>query len=117
MIFIIKLIIMRRIDKIKNIQKVNMLTEQRQNAGRSIINESEESLPQFAGKLAQQHNIMLINQPMGKPELVKGFTDNKGIYPNNKDGVMAYQQSQNGGTISILSNNQDLNNAIFVMNV
>ena len=76
----------------------------------SRLNE-EESLIDYANKIAKQHNLMLLQQPLDKPELYSMFIKEKGSF-GDKDGVIAYQP--NGKTVSVLSNDEKIPQAVFI---
>jgi hypothetical protein len=76
----------------------------------SPLNE-EESLIDYANKIAKQHNLILLQQPLGKPELFSMYKKEKGSF-GNKNGVITYQP--NGKVVSVLSNDEEIPTAVYV---
>jgi hypothetical protein len=76
----------------------------------SQLNE-EESLIDYANKIAKQHDLILLSQPLGKSELFSMYKKEKGSF-GNKNGVMTYQP--NGKVVSILSNDEKIPTAVYV---
>lgn len=78
-----------------------------------LITESqlnEESLDQYAKKIADQHNLMLLPQPFDKPALYNMWKKEKGSF-GNKEGVMTF--IPNGKVVNILSSDEKIPGAIF----
>jgi hypothetical protein len=78
-----------------------------------LINESqlnEESLEQYAKKIADQHNLMLLQQPLDKSALYSMWKKEKGSF-GNKEGVMTF--IPNGKVVNILSSDEKTPGAVF----
>jgi hypothetical protein len=79
-----------------------------------IINESQlneaEDLQQFATKLATQHNLILMPQPLGKAQLFSMYQKEKGSF-GNKNGVMTYEPSSK--VVNVLSNDEKIPAAVY----
>ena len=74
------------------------------------LNENEENLQQFATKLATQHNLILMPQPLGKAQLFSMYQKEKGSF-GNKNGVMTYEPSSK--VVNVLSNDEKIPAAVY----
>jgi hypothetical protein len=84
---------------------VNPLSAEEENN----LNE-EENLQQFATKIAAQHNLILMPQPLDKPALSTMWKKEKGNF-GGKDGVMTYEP--NGKVVNVLSNEERIPQAVY----
>jgi hypothetical protein len=71
----------------------------------------EEDLQQYAKKVADQHNLILMPQPLDKPQLYQMWKKEKGSF-GNKAGVMTFVP--NTKTVNVLSNDEKIPEAVFV---
>jgi hypothetical protein len=78
-------------------------------AEENSLNE-EENLQQFATKLATQHNLILMPQPLGKAQLFSMYQKEKGNF-GNKNGVMTYEPSSK--VVNVLSNDEKIPEAVY----
>jgi hypothetical protein len=74
------------------------------------LNEAEESLPQYATKIATQHNLMLVQQPLGKAQLFSMYQKEKGSF-GNKSGVITYEPSSK--VVNVLSSDEKIPQAVY----
>jgi hypothetical protein len=72
---------------------------------------NEEALPQYAKKIADQHNLMLLQQPLDKPQLYQMWKKEKGSF-GAKAGVMTFVP--NTKTVNVLSSDEKIPEAVFV---
>jgi len=86
------------------------LVENKLTSNSRNLNE-EESLIDYANKIAKEHNLILLQQPLGKPELYSMFIKEKGSF-GDKNGVMTYQP--NSKIVSVLSNDEKIPQAAFI---
>jgi hypothetical protein len=75
----------------------------------SQLNEAED-LQQFATKLAAQHNLILMPQPLGKAQLFSMYQKEKGSF-GDKNGVMTYEPSSK--VVNVLSNDEKIPAAVY----
>jgi hypothetical protein len=71
----------------------------------------EENLQQYAKKIADQHNLMLMPQPLDKPQLYQMWKKEKGSF-GSKAGVMTFVP--NTKTVNVLSNDEKVPEAVFL---
>ena len=71
----------------------------------------EENLQQYAKKIADQHNLILIPQPLDKPQLYQMWKKEKGSF-GTKAGVMTFVP--NTKTVNVLSSDEKIPEAVFV---
>jgi alpha-acetolactate decarboxylase len=71
----------------------------------------EENLQQYAKKIADQHNLILIPQPLDKPQLYQMWKKEKGSF-GTKAGVMTFVP--NTKTVNVLSSDEKVPEAVFV---
>lgn len=83
--------------------------------GKETLREStmlrEENLQQYAKKIADQHNLILMPQPLDKPQLYQMWKKEKGSF-GNKAGVMTFVP--NTKTVNVLSSDEKIPEAVFV---
>jgi hypothetical protein len=70
----------------------------------------EENLQQYAKKIADQHNLILIPQPLEKPQLYQMWKKEKGSF-GTKAGVMTF--IPNTKTVNVLSSDEKIPEAVF----
>lgn len=71
----------------------------------------EENLQQYAKKVADQHNLILMTQPLDKPQLYQMWKKEKGSF-GAKAGVMTFVP--NTKTVNVLSSDEKIPEAVFV---
>jgi hypothetical protein len=71
----------------------------------------EENLQQFATKIAAQHSLILMPQPLNKAQLFAMYQKEKGNF-GDKNGVMTYEPSSK--VVNILSNDEKIPEAVYV---
>ena len=71
----------------------------------------EEDLQQYAKKIADQHNLILIPQPLDKSQLYQMWKKEKGSF-GAKAGVMTFQPGSIP-TVNVLSNDEKIPQAVF----
>jgi hypothetical protein len=74
------------------------------------LSENEEPLQQFATKIAAQHNLMLVQQPLGKAQLFSMYQKEKGSF-GNKSGVITYEPSSK--VVNVLSSDEKIPQAVY----
>ena len=72
---------------------------------------NEEALPQYAKKIADQHNLMLLQQPLDKSALYNMWKKEKGSF-GGKLGVMTFRPGSIP-TVNVLSNDEKIPQAVF----
>jgi hypothetical protein len=70
----------------------------------------EENLQQYATKIAAQHSLILMPQPLGKAQLFTMYQKEKGSF-GDKNGVMTYEPSSK--VVNILSNDEKIPEAVY----
>jgi len=70
----------------------------------------EENLQQYAKKIADQHNLILMSQPLDKPQLYQMWKKEKGSF-GNKEGVMTFVP--NTKTVNVLASDEKIPQAVF----
>jgi hypothetical protein len=70
----------------------------------------EENLQQFATKIAAQHSLILMPQPLNKAQLFAMYQKEKGSF-GDKNGVMTYEPSSK--VVNILSNDEKIPEAVY----
>jgi len=70
----------------------------------------EENLQQYAKKIADQHNLILMPQPLDKPQLYQMWKKEKGSF-GNKEGVMTFVP--NTKTVNVLASDEKIPQAVF----
>jgi hypothetical protein len=73
------------------------------------LNEAED-LQQFATKIATQHSLILMPQPLGKAQLFTMYQKEKGSF-GDKNGVMTYEPSSK--VVNVLSNDEKIPEAVY----
>jgi hypothetical protein len=96
--------------KAKGIAKV-MEVPGKEKALRESTMLREENLQQYAKKIADQHNLILIPQPLDKPQLYQMWKKEKGSF-GTKAGVMTFVP--NTKTVNVLSSDEKIPEAVFV---
>jgi hypothetical protein len=71
----------------------------------------EENLQQFATKIAAQHSLILMPQPLNKAQLFAMYQKEKGNF-GGKNGVMTYEP--NSKVVNILSSDEKIPEAVYV---
>ena len=86
-----------------------LITESEYKKKVQALNE-EESLQQYAQKIANQHNLMLLPQPLEKPALYNMWKKEKGSF-GDKEGVMTF--IPNSKIVNVLSSDEKIPGAVF----
>jgi hypothetical protein len=73
------------------------------------LNENEEPLPQYATKIATEHNLILMPQPLDSTQLYQMWKKEKGSF-GSKEGVMVYDPSMKA--VSVLSSDKKTGEAV-----
>jgi hypothetical protein len=73
------------------------------------LSENEEPLPQYATKIAAEHNLILMQQPLDSTQLYQMWKKEKGSF-GSKEGVMVYDPSMKA--VSVLSSDKKTGEAV-----
>jgi hypothetical protein len=73
------------------------------------LSENEEPLPQYATKIATEHNLILMQQPLDSTQLYQMWKKEKGSF-GSKEGVMVYDPSMKA--VSVLSSDKKTGEAV-----